>query len=156
MQPTPFPFRISTLFVAWVLAGLPTPVSREDADNAGSIRVTVLTTPDGGIQPQAVIDALGVIHLIYFKGKPSAGDLFYVRREPGEEGFTEPVRVNSQPGSAIAVGTIRGGSRPGQGRPGSCRLERLGVARRRTPRAAHPCSTRGPTRAGPPSSPSGT
>jgi hypothetical protein len=109
MQPTPFPFRISTLFVAWVLAGLPTPVSAEDSDKAGSDRVTVLRTPDGGIQPQAVIDAKGVIHLIYFKGNPFEGDLFYVRRGQGEDRFGEPVRVNSHPGSAIAVGTIRGG-----------------------------------------------
>ena len=81
MRPTPFPFRISTLLVAWVLAGLPTPVSAEDSDKAGSDRVTVLRTPDGGIQPQAVIDAKGVIHLIYFKGNPFEGDLFF-RRAP--------------------------------------------------------------------------
>jgi len=37
-----------------------------------------------------------------------AGDIFYVRREAGEATFTEPVRVNSHPGSAIAMGTIRG------------------------------------------------
>jgi hypothetical protein len=69
----------------------------------------VLNTPDGGIQPQAAIDAQGVIHLIYFKGDPAAGDLFYVRREPTKDVFTKPIRVNSQPGGAIAVGTIRGG-----------------------------------------------
>src|SRR4051794_40933055 len=71
--------------------------------------VTLLETPDGGIQPQAAIDARGTIHLVYFKGDPAAGDLFYVRREPGKDDFTAPIRVNSQPGSAIAIGTIRGG-----------------------------------------------
>jgi len=70
---------------------------------------TILRTPDRGIQPQAVADAKGVIHLLYFKGQDSAGDLFYVRKEPGQERFSAPIRVNSQPGSAIAVGTIRGG-----------------------------------------------
>lgn len=70
--------------------------------------VTVLRTPDGGIQPQAVADAKGTIHLIYFKGEVSAGDLFYVRREAGGRS-SDPVRVNSRPGSAIAVGAIRGG-----------------------------------------------
>lgn len=109
MQPMPFPFRTLTLFVPFVLAGLPTPVGAEDADKAGSGRVTVLRTPDGGIQPQAAIDARGVIHLIYFQGNPSEGDLFYVDRKPGEDRFSEPVRVNSHPGSAIAAGTIRGG-----------------------------------------------
>jgi len=79
------------------------------ACGADAPRVVLLKTPHGGLQPQAVMDGKGVMHLIYFKGEPSAGDLFYVRREPGQERFTDPIRVNSQPGSAIAVGTIRGG-----------------------------------------------
>jgi hypothetical protein len=80
------------------------------ADEGGkSDRVMVLETPDGGIQPQAAIDGKGVIHLIYFRGLPSGGDLFYARREPSETRFSPPIRVNSQSGSAIATGTIRGG-----------------------------------------------
>jgi hypothetical protein len=72
--------------------------------------VTLLRVPNGGIQPQAVTDARGTLHLIYFKGdKPAAGDLYYVRREPGRERFSEPIRVNSKPGSACAVGSVRGG-----------------------------------------------
>ena len=71
--------------------------------------VTLLKTPHGGIQPQAVMDASGTLHLIYFKGEPRAGDLFYVRRASGQEQFSEPIQVNSLPGSAIAVGTVRGG-----------------------------------------------
>jgi hypothetical protein len=76
---------------------------------ADSGRVTLMRTPDGGIQPQVAVDAKGAVHLIYFKGDAGAGDLFYARREPGKEAFTAPIRVNSQPGSAIASGTIRGG-----------------------------------------------
>jgi hypothetical protein len=72
-------------------------------------RVNVIKTPDRGIQPQAVVDTKGVIHLMYFTGKPAAGDLFYVRQEPGKKEFTAPLRVNSQPGSVVAIGTIRGG-----------------------------------------------
>ena len=72
-------------------------------------RVTVLRAPSGGIQPQAAIDADGLIHLLYFRGDPGAGDLFYVHTTTGREGFSPPVRVNSQAGSAIAVGSIRGG-----------------------------------------------
>src|SRR6266853_1454763 len=75
---------------------------------AGSATVQSVRTPNGGIQPQAVVDDQGVLHLIYFKGKSGAGDIFYLRQKPGEETFSSPIQVNSQPGSAIAVGTIRG------------------------------------------------
>jgi hypothetical protein len=71
--------------------------------------VAVIATPEGGIQPQAVADGDGVIHLIYFKGEPAGGDLYYVRSKPGTTEFSKPIRVNSQPGSAVAMGTIRGG-----------------------------------------------
>jgi hypothetical protein len=77
-------------------------------DGQGS-KVTLLRVPNGGIQPQALADARGTLHLIYFQGEPAAGDLFYVRREPGQERFSDPLRVNSRPGSAIAIGTVRGG-----------------------------------------------
>src|SRR5262245_66358436 len=55
------------------------------------------------------MDAKGTLHLIYFKGEPGAGDIYYVRREAGQERFSDPLRVNSQPRSAVAIGTIRGG-----------------------------------------------
>lgn len=71
--------------------------------------MTVQRTPDGGTQPQAVADVGGTLHLLYFKGEASAGDLFYVRRVAGEERFSAPIRVNSRPGSAVASGTVRGG-----------------------------------------------
>ena len=74
---------------------------------AGEKQVALHKTPDRGIQPQAAIDAKGTLHLLYFQGDPKAGNLTYVRREGGS--FGRPLRVNSQDGSAIAVGTIRGG-----------------------------------------------
>jgi hypothetical protein len=74
----------------------------------GPARVTLLRTPHGGIQPQATVDASGAIHLVAFKGDPAAGDIFYTRLDPGADTFTPPVPVNSQPGSAVAKGTIRG------------------------------------------------
>jgi hypothetical protein len=76
---------------------------------ADETQVTVTKTPGGGIQPQAVVDAEGTTHLLYFQGEARAGDLLYVRRAAGETTFSRPVRVNSQEGSAIATGTIRGG-----------------------------------------------
>lgn len=68
-----------------------------------------LAVPDGGIQPQAAIDARGTIHLIYYKGPAAGGDLYYVRRAATDAAFSSPVRVNSEPGSAIAAGAVRGG-----------------------------------------------
>ena len=75
---------------------------------ADAVQVNLLKTPNGGIQPQAVMDSKNILHLIYFKGAPMAGDIFYVRRLPGETTFSPPLRVNSFPNSAIATGTIRG------------------------------------------------
>ena len=34
--------------------------------------------------------------------------MFYTRRNAGESEFTKPLRVNQTPGSAVAMGTIRG------------------------------------------------
>jgi hypothetical protein len=79
------------------------------AIDEGSGRVEVIRTPDGGIQPQAVVDSKGTIHLIFFRGEHSGGDLFYARRTKGGSGFLLPIRVNSTAGSAVATGTIRGG-----------------------------------------------
>jgi len=71
--------------------------------------VTLVRVPGNGIQPEAVVDRRGVLHLLYFSGEPRAGDLFYVRSSDSGVTFSQPIRVNSQPGSAIATGTIRGG-----------------------------------------------
>jgi hypothetical protein len=99
--------RTSILFASALLF-LGTGRARAD-DDVGSGRVEIVKTPDGGIQPQAVADRRGPLHLIYFKGEPSRGDLFYVKRNPDQKEFTKPIRVNSVPGAAVATGTIRGG-----------------------------------------------
>jgi hypothetical protein len=75
---------------------------------AESKRVALVRAPDGGIQPQAAVDAKGVVHLIYYQGDSGGGDIFYVRQEPGQNGFSHALQVNRQPGSAISAGTIRG------------------------------------------------
>jgi hypothetical protein len=69
----------------------------------------VIRTPNGGLQPQALFDDKNVLHVIYLKGKEGECDLFYVRREPGKKEFSPPLRVNSEPGTAVSIGTIRGG-----------------------------------------------
>src|SRR5262245_28642204 len=76
------------------------------ASQAG--KVVLQRTPENGIQPQAVADAKGVVHLICLKGDPKAADVSYARLEPGKTNFSAPLRVNTQPGGAIAIGTIRG------------------------------------------------
>ena len=78
------------------------------ATAAVSERVTLLRTPDGGIQPQAAVDSRGTVHLIYYKGDNMNGDMLHVRQQPGQESFSKPIQVNSKPGSAMAAGTIRG------------------------------------------------
>jgi hypothetical protein len=73
-----------------------------------SAEVSVVRTPNGGIQPQVVVDGQGTVHLTYYKGKDGAGDVFYVKQKSGESVFSKPMQVNSRAGSAIAAGTIRG------------------------------------------------
>src|SRR5262245_46215726 len=67
-------------------------------------KVKLLRTPNGGLQPQAALDERGILHLVYFTGEPQGGDLYYVRREVGKTEFTSPLRINSEPGSAVAIG----------------------------------------------------
>src|SRR5262245_7188158 len=74
------------------------------ADQAA--KVALVRVPDKGIQPQAAVDGKS-LHLIYFKGEAAHGDIYYVRSADGVK-FSEPLRVNSQAGSVIAVGNIRG------------------------------------------------
>lgn len=71
-------------------------------------KINLVRTSNNGLQPQAIMDEHGTLHLIYLAGEPSASDVFYVRRAAGKTEFSAPLRVNSQPGSAIATGTIRG------------------------------------------------
>src|SRR6266568_6643929 len=90
---------ITTLTVALFLVA-------RSLGSAGPIKL--LATPENGIQPQAATDAKGVVHLIYFKGDPKAGDIFYIRREPGQSEFSKPIPINTQTHTAMAIGTIRG------------------------------------------------
>lgn len=75
---------------------------------ASAPKVTVQRVPSHGIQPEVAVDRTGTVHLIYFKGDPKAGNLYYSRSRDGIA-FSAPIRVNSVPNTAIAVGNIRGG-----------------------------------------------
>ena len=59
--------------------------------------------------PRAVIDAAGVVHVVYFEGVMSGGELLHVARAPGAPDWTRPVQVNSQPRSAVGMGPMDGG-----------------------------------------------
>ena len=74
-----------------------------------NVAVALVRVPQGGIQPEAAVDSHGTLHLLYFAGEPRGGNLFYVRSTDYGRTFSTPIRVNSQEGSAIATGTIRGG-----------------------------------------------
>jgi len=80
-------------------------------------KVELKRVPDGGIQPQVAVAEDGTVHLVYFKGDPLGGDLFYADSKDGTS-FPPPIRVNSVPGTSIAVGNIRG-ARIAVGRSGS-------------------------------------
>src|SRR5205823_6583048 len=100
--------RISMSAAACVLALLPSSLTRShQAIAASEHEVALLRVPDSGLQPRAVIDSTGV-HVVYFNGEPSHGDVFYTRLSNGR--FAPAVRVNTQAGSAIATGNVRGPS----------------------------------------------
>jgi hypothetical protein len=96
------------LFLALLIFSFCLPVASSFSAQSGTSGIILLRTPNGGIQPQAVMDERGALHLIYFSGEAGGGDVYYVRRDPGKTEFNAPLRVNSDPGSAIAAGTIRG------------------------------------------------
>ncbi len=87
-------------FAAW----LPSAAAAAESEP----RVATLRVPEGGIQPQVAVDRSGAAHLIYFRGDPRHGDLFYVRLASGSREFGRPLPVNRHPASAIAIGNVRG------------------------------------------------
>lgn len=75
---------------------------------AAAAQVEVLRVPDAGMQPQMSVGPKGVIHLIYLTGDPSRSDIEYCRSSDGGATWSAAIRVNSQRGSALAIGTVRG------------------------------------------------
>src|SRR3989442_13996736 len=111
--------KLALLFVACASALFLTRVFGTPKPTTGLAKVTLMKTPNGGIQPQAAVDKRGMLHLVYFKGKPEAGNIFYVLREPGSEGFSNPIRIKSTPDSALAIGTVSSAQiAGGKGAPG--------------------------------------
>ena len=71
--------------------------------------VSLLRLPEGGRLPHAVIDSAGTVHAVYFEGEPRSGDLRYVTRHTDATTWSEPMYVNSQPGTVVGIGPIDGG-----------------------------------------------
>src|SRR5947209_3357136 len=71
--------------------------------------ISLVRVPNGGIQPEAVMDRSGTLHLLYYSGDPAGGNLYYVKSSDAGRTWSAPLRVNSEAGTAIAAGTIRGG-----------------------------------------------
>jgi hypothetical protein len=72
-----------------------------------SAAVQLERLPDSGVQPQVIAARDGAVHLVYLTGDPKASDVRYRQRRAGGD-WGPAIPVNSQPGSAIAIGTIRG------------------------------------------------
>ena len=99
-RPRSTPPRLGPLAVAALLT----------AACAGPIpSVTLLRTPNGGTIPQVAIDDAGTLHLIYYTGSMSSGDLFHVSRGPDAPDWSAPQPVNSQPHGVNGLGPIDAG-----------------------------------------------
>lgn len=86
-----------------IVPSSPRTLAAEHADKVKRLRV-----PNGGIQPQVIMDGKGILHMIYYQGDPRHGDIFYVRSKDEGNTLSRPLRANSVQGSAIAIGNIRG------------------------------------------------
>ncbi len=100
--------RRAALHPVSVLAVLLLRTMNVEAAPPANAAVQLERVPEGGIQPQAAVESDGTVHLVYYIGEAAGGDLYYCRRAAEDAQFSEPVRVNNTPGSAIAAGTIRG------------------------------------------------
>lgn len=112
MQQISHRFRPSVLLIAAVLLAATasgTLAADQPTTAAKLSHIAVERVPNGGIQPQVAVGMDGTVHLIYFKGKARAGDLFYCKRPPQAAHFSKPIRINSKANSAIAAGAVRGG-----------------------------------------------
>ena len=78
------------------------------AESANQPPVDLIPMPDRGVQPQVQVGPSGDIHLVYHKGEPGEGDLFYVRMKPDLGEWSTPIQINRLPHSVVATGTVRG------------------------------------------------
>jgi len=70
--------------------------------------VTLLEVPDAGVQPQALVDTKGKLHLLFLSGPAGESDVFHTTLNPKTKTFAKPTRGNHTAGNAVAMGSIRG------------------------------------------------
>ena len=101
--------------------------------------VTAIRCPNGGIQPQVAVDSAGKAHLIYLTGEDGKNNVMYVTSADDGKTWSKPLRVNSQPGAAIATGTVRG-AHLALGKGGRAHVAWMGssIAQPRGPRDSTP------------------
>src|SRR4029450_12742174 len=90
-----------------ILAGEKVAGEKRSASDSG-MPVAVVSLPDGAIQPQAVVDANDVVHMVFFRGNPAGRDLYYVKLGADGCRLSQPGPVTSIEGSALATGSVRG------------------------------------------------
>jgi len=90
------------VFLVAIMLGLVAPVSW------AAQTVSFERLPAGGVQPQSMVDVAGTVHLVYLTGDARASDVAYTFRPVDQKEFAPVIKVNHQPGSAVAAGTIRG------------------------------------------------
>ncbi len=78
------------------------------AFRAHASTVTILSVPNNGVQPQALVDAQGVLHLVFLAGPAGQSDVFHTTLDAKTQTFAKPQRINKTQGNAVATGTIRG------------------------------------------------
>jgi len=96
--------RVVTTILALLLALCPLAA----ASRAAAVGVTVARVPEGGLQPQVVVDAAGTVHMIYLTGAPNAAKIRYTRSTDSCRTFGNALDVNASDTPAIATGTMRG------------------------------------------------
>ncbi len=67
-----------------------------------------IVLPEQGVQPQVAADASGRIHLVYHRGEPGEGNLYYSSLDSLQGQWATPIQVNQLPESVVATGTVRG------------------------------------------------
>ncbi len=73
------------------------------------VEVAVIRLPEGAVQPQAVSDTGGAVHLIYLEGPARRSVIQYVRWDESDApDFDGAIRVSGEDATATAMGTIRG------------------------------------------------
>jgi len=70
--------------------------------------IAILRAPDGATLPQVAVDTADTVHLVYYSGSMSFGDLFHVTLPAGVASWSEPQQVNSERHSVSGVGPTDG------------------------------------------------